>query len=197
MSYLSIIPVDVYVQASKLRGFMSVNEITGVVCHADMPTEALFILAPKDLAKLSNLPADSGLDPTRVDQLYAIFIDNLPRRPQINFQDVEYLDNDGGDTLFTWRQLCKYLKFPPQLKDSYLTTKFIIYGHSESAAMLTKAVQTLPPLPPLPSSTTTATTTTAASAASAAISKRPANYFVPSYVMMVSLLINIFYTIAN
>ncbi|KAF1801846.1 hypothetical protein FB192DRAFT_1374934 [Mucor lusitanicus] len=144
LSFMSVAPTDQFIQAGKLRNFMSVNEITGIVCHPDMPTEALFIMAAKDVSKVSNLPADTGFQHARLDQLFAIFVDNLPPRPRVNFQDVDYVDD--SDQLFTWRQMCRYLKFPAQLQHLYQTTSFLVYGHSESSVMLNKACMSLPPV---------------------------------------------------
>lgn len=184
LSFMSVAPTDQFIQAGKLRNFMSVNEITGIVCHPDMPTEALFIMAAKDVSKVSNLPADTGFQHARLDQLFAIFVDNLPPRPRVNFQDVDYVDD--SDQLFTWRQMCRYLKFPAQVKyrirgqfimstdpdqsslqlqHLYQTTSFLVYGHSESSVMLNKACMSLPP-----------------------VTRKPTNPLVPHNIMMVSWL---------
>lgn len=163
-SFMSVVPVDQFIQAGKLRNFMSVNEITGVVCHAEMPTEALFIMAARDVSKVSNMPSDVGLENARLDQLFAIFVDNLPPRPRLNFQDADYVDE--ADQLFSWRQMCRYLKFPAQLQHLYQTTSFLVYGHSESSIMLNRACMSLPP-----------------------VTRKPTNPLVPHNIMMVSRLV--------
>ncbi|KAL7310018.1 hypothetical protein PS15m_010827 [Mucor circinelloides] len=158
-SFMSVMPLDQFIQAGKLRNFMSVNEIIGVVYHPDMPREALFIMAARDVSKVSNLPSDTGFENARADQLFAIFVDNLPPRPPLNFDHIDYVDET--DQMFTWRQVCRYLRFPPQLQNLYHTTTFLVYGHSESSIMLTKACMTLP-----------------------AVTRRPTNVLVPHNIMM-------------
>ncbi|KAL9543406.1 hypothetical protein MBANPS3_008134 [Mucor bainieri] len=142
MSFMSVIPTDQFIQSGKLRNFMSVNEITGIASHPDMPTEALFIMAAKDVSKISSLATDTGLENPRTDQLFAIFVDNLPPRPQLKPYDVNY--QDESEQLFSWRQMCLYLKFPEELQQLWRTTNFLVYGHSESSIMLSKACSALP-----------------------------------------------------
>ncbi|KAI7903567.1 uncharacterized protein BX663DRAFT_506922 [Cokeromyces recurvatus] len=141
LSFMAISAKDQIVEISKLKSFMQVNEIVGVVSHANKPTEALVILPTSELKKLTNLTAETDLEVKSYNQICAIYLDNLSKRPKI-MDEMEYENEDELESsqLFLWNRVASYLRFPTRLKALRPLSQFLVYGQSESSLMLRRAL---------------------------------------------------------
>ncbi|KAI8085860.1 uncharacterized protein B0P05DRAFT_533999 [Gilbertella persicaria] len=134
-SFLHITAKDRLIELSKLKSFLQVNEMVGVVSHIDAPTHALVVLSEADAKKLKNLPKDIDLASSPYTQLCAIFIEHLPPKPNVEFNDLDLPDEE-----FTWLRVANYLKFDKRLIDLRKTSKFHVYGQSDAAQLLMRVV---------------------------------------------------------
>lgn len=99
-------------------------------------------------------------------QLYAVYLDNIPSKVHTRI-DISDLAPKGEHLSFSWEKAMTYLRFPSKVKykkeELYVLliifffkkkklkqlkkeAKFIVYGHSECASLLTKAITKLRPV---------------------------------------------------
>lgn len=144
VSFMSLTPVDRIVDVSKLKSYYQVNEMAGVLHHPSL-AQAIIVLAEADLKKLSNVVRES-LDLTLYSPLTVLFIEELTPRPKFLDDDIQYeYDSNDNNTPFAWQRVTKYLRFPDQLIKQSLKARFLVYGHSDTATMLTKASNLVKP----------------------------------------------------
>ncbi|KAG1051925.1 hypothetical protein G6F43_005906 [Rhizopus delemar] len=116
----------------------------GVAYDSNSTNQILAFLPVGNLHKLSNLPADA--DSLASDhQLYAVYLDNIPSKVHTRI-DISDLAPKGEHLSFSWEKAMTYLRFPSKLKQLKKEAKFIVYGHSECASLLTKAITKLRPV---------------------------------------------------
>ncbi|KAG1140257.1 hypothetical protein G6F37_009837 [Rhizopus arrhizus] len=116
----------------------------GVAYDSDSTNQILAFLPVGNLHKLSNLPADADSLASN-HQLYAIYLDNIPSKVHTRI-DMLDLAPKGDHLSFSWEKAITYLRFPSKLKQLKKEAKFIVYGHSECASLLTKAITKLKPV---------------------------------------------------
>ncbi|KAI8361715.1 hypothetical protein BD560DRAFT_448852 [Blakeslea trispora] len=134
-SYLHITVKDQLIELSKFKSFLQVNEVGGVVSHDHVPTCALVILSEAEAKKLKNLPKDIEMANSSYTQLCGIFLDLLPPKPKSLYDDLELPEEE-----FAWIRVARYLLFSKELIESRNVSKFHVYGQSEAAHLLTKAI---------------------------------------------------------
>ncbi|KAI7903558.1 uncharacterized protein BX663DRAFT_506891 [Cokeromyces recurvatus] len=149
---MSIIPEGKIVEYSKLRCFLTVNRIAGIVSHANMPTVAFVILPCSELKQLDYISEckETELKASAYNDLCGIYLRNLPRRPKSMDNSIEYHnvydvknDETSSNMLFTWDKVTSYLKFPDELKELKTTSKFYIIGNSHTASQLKWAINNI------------------------------------------------------
>ncbi|KAI9272003.1 hypothetical protein BY458DRAFT_166259 [Sporodiniella umbellata] len=121
------------VDASKLKGFLQINEVAGIALNPKDTQQMLAFLPAADLYKLSNHKDNIGLS---AHQFCAIYIQHLPLQP---VRSLTYSPNPNHLS-FSWEKISQLLLFPPQLKKIKSEAKFFVYGHSRIANLLSKAI---------------------------------------------------------
>ncbi|RCH91458.1 hypothetical protein CU098_003933 [Rhizopus stolonifer] len=113
-------PFNRLIELSKLKSFLQVNEMVSYTIHIYAPTHALVVLSEADAKKLKNLPKDIDLASSPYTQLCAIFIEHLPPKPNVEFNDLDLPDEE-----FTWLRVANYLKFDKRANAAQLLMRVV------------------------------------------------------------------------
>lgn len=129
--FISITGKQQMIELGKLRGFMQVNQVVGVVSHAATPTECLVILPVTEVKKLDRLKKDVGIDVSSYTQWCGVWIRHLPVFREISGTDYEFDDEEeDSSSLLLWYKVSAFLKFPKEVKKENLVIHAVIRTYS-------------------------------------------------------------------